>query len=164
MLYTHSWRSQLQLQGVYIDSSLGSLAQFLDVKGFKTLVARNHDPKDDFHFNMYSAFVIGRDLNAERDIVHINITSLCFLSNILRQIATGWVVQLNANATFGFCRNAVDKIGFSVNFIGSHNHSLCWSIIPHQTEGELTYTSTYTELEEAFILSCGIRATGPLTV
>jgi hypothetical protein len=34
---------------------------------------------------------------------------------------------------------------------------MCWSIIPHQTEGELTYTGTYTELEEAFILSCGIR-------
>jgi hypothetical protein len=34
---------------------------------------------------------------------------------------------------------------------------LCWSIIPHQTEGELTYTGTYAELEKAFILSCSIR-------
>jgi hypothetical protein len=45
--------------------------------------------------DMYSAFVIGRDLNAARDIVHIIITSLWFLSNVLRQIATGWVFQLN---------------------------------------------------------------------
>jgi hypothetical protein len=56
-----------------------------------------------------------------------------------------------------FCHNAVDKIGFGVNSVGSHNHPLCWSIILHQTEGELTYTGTYTELQEAFILSCGIR-------
>jgi hypothetical protein len=31
--------------------------------------------EDDFHFKMYSAFVIGRDINAARDIVHINIAS-----------------------------------------------------------------------------------------
>jgi hypothetical protein len=106
---------------------------------------------------LFSAFVIGRDLNAARDIVHINVTSLWFLSNLLRQIATEWVFQFNADATFGFCRNAVDMIGVSVNSVGSHNHPLCWSIIPHQTDGELNYTGTYTELEEAFILSCGIR-------
>jgi hypothetical protein len=106
---------------------------------------------------MYSAFVIGRDLNAGRDIVHMNITSLWFLSNILRQITTGWIFQLNADATFGFFRIAVDMIGFGVNSVGSHNHPLCWSIIPHQTEDELTYTGTYAELEEAFILSCSIR-------
>ncbi len=54
-------------------------------------------------------------------------------------------------------RSPVDMIGFGVNSVGSHNHPLCWSIIPHQTEGELTYTGTYAELEEAFILSCSIR-------
>ena len=48
-------------------------------------------------------------------------------------------------------------IGFGVNSVGSHNHPLCWSIIPHQTEGELTYTGTYAELEEALILSYSIR-------
>ena len=47
-------------------------------------------------------------------------------------------------------------IGFGVNSVGSHNHPLCWSIIPHQTEGELTYTGTFLELQEAFILSCSI--------
>jgi hypothetical protein len=72
-------RAQLtvkQLQGLNIDSSFGSLAQFTDVKWFKTFVARHNDPEDEFHFNMYKPFVIGRDLNAGRDIVHMNITSL----------------------------------------------------------------------------------------
>jgi hypothetical protein len=48
-------------------------------------------------------------------------------------------------------------IGFGVNSVDSHNHPLSWSIILHPTEGELTYTGTFTELEEAFILSCSIR-------
>ncbi len=37
----------------------GSLAQFSDVKWFRTLVDHHNDPEDDFHFNMYSALVIG---------------------------------------------------------------------------------------------------------
>ncbi len=72
-------RAQLtvkQLQGFNIDSSFGSLAQFTDVKWFKALVARHNDPEDEFHFNMYKSFVIGRDLNAGRDVVHMNFTSL----------------------------------------------------------------------------------------
>ena len=87
-----------QLQGFNIGSSFGSLAQFSGVKWFKLLVDHNNYPKDDFYFTMYSAFVNGRDLNAARDKVHINI-SLWFLCNILRQIATGWVFQLNADDT-----------------------------------------------------------------
>jgi hypothetical protein len=65
-----------QLQGFNIDSFFGSLAKSSDVKWFGTLVDRHNDHEDDFHFNMYSTIVIGRDLNAAWDIVHINITSL----------------------------------------------------------------------------------------
>jgi hypothetical protein len=36
---------------------------------------------------MYSALVIGRDINAERDLVNINLESLWFLFNILRALA-----------------------------------------------------------------------------
>ena len=43
--------------------------------------------------------MIGRDFDAHRDIVHINITSIWFLMNSLRTIAAGWVpvFQLNAD-------------------------------------------------------------------
>ncbi len=78
--------------------------------------------------DIFGAFIIGResrDLNAARDIVHINITSLWFLCNSIRQIGTGWVFQLNADATFSFYRAAVDMAGFGVNSVGNHNHSLC---------------------------------------
>ncbi len=107
---------------------------------------RNNDPDDAFYFDMFTTFVIGRDVNAAWDIVHIKISLLWFVRNILRHIATGWVFQLNAIATFGFCSNTVDMIGFDVNSVGNHHHPLCWSIILHQTEGEVTYTGTFLEL------------------
>ena len=78
--------------------------------------------------------------------------------NILRAIAAGWIFQLNADATFNFCRTAVDMIGFGVNSLGNHNHPLCWSIIPHNTESQVTYTGTFKELQEASLLLFGINA------
>jgi hypothetical protein len=121
-------RAQLtvkQLQGFDIDSSLGSLAQFAEAKWLRTLLDRNNDPEYDFHFDLNSAFVIGRSINAERDIVHTIVVSPCFLFNILRQFASGWVFQLKDDATYSFCRNAVAMIGFGVNSVGNHNHPFC---------------------------------------
>ena len=89
--------------------------------------------------------MIGRNPDAQRDIVHMNLTSLWFLFNLLRVIASGWVFQLNGDATFSFCRVAVDMTGLGVNSVGNHTHPVCWSIIPHNTEGELTYTGTFND-------------------
>jgi hypothetical protein len=44
-------------------------------------------------------------------------------------------------------------IGLCVNSVGNHNYPLCWSIIPHQSEGELTYTGTFLQLQEAVVLA-----------
>ncbi len=91
------------------------------MKWFRTLIDRNNNFDDDFHFDLFTPFVIGRGIDAKRDIVHINITSMWFLLNILRAIACGWVFQLNADTTFSesFCRAAVDMIGFGVNSVGN---------------------------------------------
>ena len=117
-----------QLEGFNIENTYGSLGQFVASRWFRSLIDRHNDEADEFHFDLFKPFVIGRDLNAKRDIVHINITSLWFLANTLRAIGTGWVFQLNSDATFNFCRTAVDMIGFGVNSLGNHNHPLCWSI------------------------------------
>ncbi len=68
-------------------------------------------------------------------------------------IASEWIFQLNGDATFSFCHTAVDMIGLGVSSLGNHNHPVCWSIIPHHTEGELTYTGTFIELQDAFLLA-----------
>ncbi len=58
----------------------------------------------------------------------------------------------DGDATFSFCRVALDMIGLGVNLVGNHNHPLCWSIIPHNVEGGLTYTGRVLELQEAAML------------
>jgi hypothetical protein len=142
-----------QLDGPDIDSSYGSLQKFSEKFWFADLVACNNDREGDFHFDLFTPVVIGRNLDAQGGIVHINLTSPWFLFNLLRVIASGWVFQLNGDATFSFCRVAVDIIGLGVNSVGNHNHPVCWSIIQHNTEGELTYTGTFIELQDAFLLA-----------
>ena len=76
-----------------------------------------------------------------------------FLFVAIRALETGWVMQLNGDGTFGFCRAAVDMIGLGFCSMGGANHPACWSYIPHQTEGpgELMYTMTYREMDRAAI-------------
>jgi hypothetical protein len=97
---------------------------------------------------MYAPVVFGYDLQAAHDLVNINISSPHFLLNVFRSINSGWTFQLNADGTFNFCRHNVDMIGFRVNSIGGHNHPLCWSLIPSDSEGKLTYTKTYLEVQK----------------
>ena len=65
------------------------------------------------------------------------------------KVEVGWAVQLNGDATFGFCRAAVDMIGLGFCSMGCANHPAGWSFIQHQIEGELMYTVTYREMERA---------------
>jgi len=98
---------------------------------------------------LFSAFVIGSDIKPERQAIHINLSPAWFLMNAISALETGWVVQLNGDATFGFCRSAVDMIGLCFCSVGGANHPACWSYIQHQTAGELMYTVTYREMERA---------------
>ncbi len=69
---------------------------------------------------------------------------------------------MNGDATFSFCRVAVNMIGLGVNSVGNHTHPVCWSIIQHNTEGELTYTGTFHEMQDAFFLLEDIHTCGKL--
>jgi hypothetical protein len=59
-----------QLKGFNIDRSIGSLTQFADAKWLCTLFDHNNDLEDDFHFDLYSPLVIGRNISAKRYIAH----------------------------------------------------------------------------------------------
>ena len=78
-----------EMEGRAIDASYGSLTQLASAMWFRSLIDRNNDPDDDFHFNLFKPVVIGRDINAENDILHLNVTSPWFLFHALRAIATG---------------------------------------------------------------------------
>jgi hypothetical protein len=87
-------RAQLtdqQLQGVEINDLFGSLEALSKAKCFATLVTQHNDLNDYYHLDMFETVVIGSDLQAELDIVHLNITSLWFLSNfVLDMSASGY--------------------------------------------------------------------------
>jgi hypothetical protein len=93
-------------------------------------------------------FIIGRDFQAERDIVNLNMTLQWFLCNVVQAIECWWIFQLNGDATFIFCSRIVDMISLGVNSLGAHNHTLPWSIIPKSNEGELVYTGNLKELRK----------------
>ena len=78
-----------------MDASFGSLTQLASAMWFLSLIDRNNDPDDDFHFKLFHPVIIGSNINAENDILHLNVTSPWFLFNVLRAISTGWVFQLN---------------------------------------------------------------------
>ena len=111
-----------QLLGYEIGSSFGALTEFASNFWINSLNDRHNDDADPFHFDLFRPFVIGKDIKAERDIVHIKFSSPWFICNILRQIAAGWIFQINADGTFGFCRHSVEMIDFGVNSVGGHNH------------------------------------------
>jgi hypothetical protein len=57
-----------------INDSFGSLQALSQAKWFVTLVARHNDLNDNYSLYMFATVIIGRDLQAERDIVHPNVT------------------------------------------------------------------------------------------
>jgi hypothetical protein len=144
------------LSGYAIDDSFGSLTKFAARLDFRRLIDQHNDSEHEFHFDLFEPIIIGSDIQARRDLVHINITSPWFLFNAFRAIGCGWGIQLNGDATFSFCRTAVDMIGMGVNSIGAHNHPLTWSIIPKGGEGSITYDLTFDEVQEAAITFLGI--------
>jgi hypothetical protein len=69
-------------------------------------------------------------------LIHINFANIWFLLNAVCAIETGWIVQLNGDVTFGFCRANIDMITLGFCSFGGSNNLVCFSYIQHQTEGE----------------------------
>ena len=55
------------MEGRAIDASYGSLTQLSEAMWFQSMVDRNNDPDDDFHFNLFSPVLIGRNVQAKND-------------------------------------------------------------------------------------------------
>ena len=116
-----AYRAELtleQLNDLRIDDSFGSLVRFSDERLFAELLRRHNDEDDPYHFQLFEAFVIGRDINAKDDIVYLNFSSIWHLLNVLRNIAAGWLLQLNGDASYKKCRNTVALFSIGVNSLG----------------------------------------------
>ena len=58
-------------------------------------------------------------------------------------------MRLNGDATFGFCLADIDMIALGFCSFGGSNNPVCFSYIPHQSEGEKIYTKTFYEKQKA---------------
>ena len=119
---------------------------------FADLLAKHNDPESDYNFNLFDVVVVGKDLSPEDDIVYMNMSSLWFLLNFVRNIEAGWLTQLNGDVTFKVNRRGVAALGLGVNSIGNVNNPICWAIIPETTEGQVTYTGTWHCVRDSIIL------------
>ncbi len=98
---------------------------YSDANLFANLLEQHNDEKLAFHFDLFEPFVIGRDLNAKDDIVYLKF-SMWHLLNFLRNIATGWLLQLNGDATYKVCRCGVALYSIGVNSIPHVNNPDCF--------------------------------------
>ena len=142
-----------QLDTSAVPESLGDLIEWCKEHDFCKALERHNDPLASYCLPLYTAFVIqvGYDIKPERQVIQINFASTWFLLNAVRAIETGWVIQLNGDATFGFCRADIDMIALCFCSFGGSNNPVCFSYIPHQSEGEKLYTKTYYEMQSAFM-------------
>jgi hypothetical protein len=74
---------------------------------------------------MHETFVLGYDIKPEQQLIQITISSAHFALHALRALETGWVIQLNGDAMFGFCCTVLDMIELGFNSLGAVNNPAC---------------------------------------
>ncbi len=141
-------RDQLTQQVLQV-KKLQLLIRWCEKHDFYAALERHNDPDDSYCLPLFSAFVIGCDIKAERQLIHINFSSVWLLLNAIWAIETRWVVPLNRDETFGFCCADIHMIALGVcsGSSGGANHPVCFSYIPHQSKGGKLYTVTYYEMQ-----------------
>jgi hypothetical protein len=139
-----------QLDALAIDDSFGSLVRYAEAKWFLTLFEKHMDDTD-FHLGMHDVFVISKCIDAENDIAYLNFSSLWHLCNFLRNMETGWLLQVNGDASFNVCRSTVALYSFDVNSLGNVNIPVCWAIIP-ETESADIIKGLWKAVQDAVIL------------
>ena len=121
-------RQQLTMQKLAastVPESLGELIGWCVTNEFYAALRKHNDPADEYCLPLFSVFVLGHDIKQERQAIHISLSSPWFLFNAIRALECGWVVQLNGDGTFGFCRADVDIC------LGSASAQLAAQTIPH---------------------------------
>ncbi len=140
-----------QLSNYKIDDSFGSLVRYSEAKWFQRLIDMHNDEGSPFHFNLFEPFVIGRDLKAKDDIVYLNFSSIWHLCNFLRNLAAGWLLQINGDGTYKVCRRGVAIYCIGVNSIPHINNPVCWAVIP-ESESKAVIQGTFRAVQTAVFM------------
>ncbi len=87
------------LDSFNLKDSFGSLHILCDTNSFSNLMLKHNDPKDAYHFSLFEFVVLDSQVSPERDIVHIDFSSVWMILNADRSIVAGWGLQLNGDVT-----------------------------------------------------------------
>jgi hypothetical protein len=89
----------VQLAGVQVDGSYGSLTQLCKAIKFRDLVSKHNDPDTDFHLDFFQTVCIGADIDAGTNQIFIALSNVWMLCEIARVKNSQWALQVQV----GFC-------------------------------------------------------------
>jgi hypothetical protein len=148
-----------RLYGIPLDNTYGSLQNFCEALFFQTLMQRHNEAKDDdHHLRLHQPFVIAYGIDSDVQSlsgspgIFMAVSSLWMLLNIGRALNSGWEMQLQVDATFKVCTEAVGVLGFGVNSLGAHMNLVCTALIPDNRESEEMMKETWNAIRRAFHL------------
>ena len=108
------------------------------------------------HLSLHLPYVIGYSVDSShQDIgksagIFIVLSNIWMLLNIGRALNSGWPLQIQGDATFTVCAEAVGVLGIGVNSLGASNHWLALAIIPEDRESAEMYKQTWISISNAF--------------
>ena len=114
----------------------------------------NNSSEPEHHLFLHKPFVFRYSIDVDHQAVDnvagifIAVSSVWMLLNVCRALNSGWPLQIQADATYGICAEAVGLLGFGVNSLGAHIHLVGMAIIP-ESESTKLYTETWTAIREA---------------
>ena len=135
--------TRVNLAGVEVDGSYGSLTQLCEAIKFRELIKRHNDPDNDYHIDMFETVCIGHDIEAETNVIFIALTNIWMLCEIARIKNSGWALQIQGDGTFKICAEAVCLLGLGVNRVGAHFHPVALLVVPDGTETEDAWTQLW---------------------
>ena len=69
----------------------------------------------------------------------MELTTLHFIFNIARLIATGWELQIQADGSYDFCASQLGVIAFGVNSLRGICRPVSWSLVRNESSEAFMY-------------------------
>ena len=141
--------TSVQLCGLRVDSSHGSLHELCTSLDFPGKVIRHNDEADAFHLDLFDPVCLHHEISAEHNLVIMVFSTPWMMLNHARAYNSGVPVQLVYDATGSITDCAVQIIGFGFTSFHAHVNPACVGFIPADTESEESYTTIWNAYRKA---------------
>ena len=141
--------TSVQLCGLRVDSSHGSLHELCTSLDFPGKVIRHNDEADAFHLDLFDPVCLHHEISAEHNLVIMVFSTPWMMRNHARAYNSGVPVQLVYDATGSITDCAVQIIGFGFTSFHAHVNPACVGFIPADTESEESYTTIWNAYRKA---------------